>query len=249
MKLYKLKEGDLVLLKQNAEKNLNRYIDKDKTYFQQILTEEKLIEIDFCVPSLPELKTIEDYSDTKKQYEINYENSVKLYTALKNLPIYYSADEKFWTWLKHTHYFDFISERIMDKGKAFDKNKILNQFFKSKKSNRDFLINLWWNAQKTVMIDKDGNMDFCLTKIAFEYIELFNATRECQIGKNDDIIKCLLKALMSLDKRKMRKFKHKKYLLPFSKDIRLISGTSCLESMTEDELVNKFVEVMNYCFN
>ncbi len=137
-------------LSQNFEKNLEYYENQDKKWFQNYLQQGNgLISYGNEIPDFV-LSQNENYNVS------DLENIKILHQNLKELPLSVASDERFWTGLSHTTFFDYIWYRQgeeIKKSKDNDKErkkKIKGAYFRNVAGRRGIFVNclsrLWWTG-------------------------------------------------------------------------------------------------------
>ncbi len=200
------------------------------------------IDIDLELPQLIFSNESED-----KKWMQDFENSKKLYSVInsKNIPLRYLVDERFWAYLSHTFYWNYLivrwpvtSEKMIIEKWFFAGG---NQVF-----SRQPLVRLWWLSECSY--DENREDPFELTKVAFQFQDPFNQVLERRISKSRKVFKAVLRAFK--DTPNAVKLKTDINRTTFGKAINTIAGVKLLDALTEDELYEIFVkEITNIVFD
>ena len=172
-------------------------------------------------------------------WEQDFENSKTLHRTIRseNIPLRYLVDERFWTYLTHTYYFEYLVDRWPPETEKRIEEK---WFFKGGNQvfSRHSLVRLWWLAECSY--DENRDDPYELTKIAFEYQDPFNQVLERKISKSRRVFKSVLIAF--LESENSEKLKSNQNRSKFGKALNNIAGVKLLDVLPEDELVDIFKE-------
>ncbi len=125
------------------------------------------------------------------------ENSIQLYSALKDLNEVQASDERFWTYLTHVHFWDYMQTRwpIEDSKKPI--SRIRERYFlrnlNLESLTRNGLARLWWYAHITY--DSNRKNKYELLEILLQRQDLVVGITERAIGTNKRIRTGLLEYL------------------------------------------------------
>lgn len=141
--LYYIDDTLLVEMKNAIDKNLHLY-RQDKPWC------EDLLEVDISKLTKPAELKLPDSSDRASR---DLENTIILYDSLKDLPYSVASDEKYWAFLTHTVYWEYMRKRWpIEDSQQNDVEFIKGRYFFSSKSKnfyRSGLSRLWWYAAVT----------------------------------------------------------------------------------------------------
>lgn len=212
----------------------NSFIEQQFTGRQYRSSIEKQLALPelYVKPQTEEMLWIQDYNNAKTLHKVI--NS-------KNIPLRYLVDERFWAYLTHTKYWNYVQQRWP----ATTDDRIKeNWFFKGGNTvfSRQSLVRLWWRAECS--FDPRLEDPYELTKVAFDFADPFNQIIERKISKSRKIFRCALIALR--DTPNAQKLKASENRTKFGKAINTIAGVKLIELMTEDEIVQIFKEQINY---
>lgn len=145
MTLRVVKRGLVAELRDKIARNLDRYVSGS---FDDILTDEYVIAVKDTELDFQELNKL----IPKSGGEIDVENSLIVYKALKGLNRYLARDERLWVWLTHGPCLKYSRERWLATGAKEEKlvSLIKDHFFAT--GARGFERNnavacLWWWAE------------------------------------------------------------------------------------------------------
>lgn len=241
--------GKMYLLNDNVLDNLKKSIIVEK-YQQNAFLEREYsgkqykssIDTSIDIRDLPELYVKEKSEEPLWIQDLN--NAIKLHSVIRseNIPIRYLVDERFWTYLTHTIYWEYLQKRWPADSESRVKQKWFfdggNQVF-----SRHSLVRLWWLAECSYSKD----YDYELTKTAFEFQDPFNQVIERKISKSRKVFRAALKALHSIpDAYKLKSGKNR---TKFGKAINTIAGVKLIEVMSEEEIVDIFKQQIEYIIN
>lgn len=236
--LYLLTDKALDELKRTLSlekyQNADPFIEKQFIGRQYKSSIEKQLELPdlYVKPKEEELLWIQDFNNAKTLHKVI--NSA-------NIPLRYLVDERFWVYLTHTKYWNYVQKRWPATN---PKRIIRNWFFEGGNHvfSRQSLVRLWWRAECSY--DERLEDPYELTKVAFDFADPFNQIIERKIGKSRRIFRCALIALR--DTPNSQKLKSDENREKFGKAINTIAGVKLIEIMTEEEIVNIFKEQINY---
>lgn len=223
--------------------NLEKYQAKDTFIYNQFIGRQYRSSIDIQL-NLPDLYV---KPQNEEMFWIqDYNNAIELHKYLnsKSVPLRYLVDERFWSYLTHTKYWEYVQKRWP----ATNIDRINeNWFFKGSSTvfSRQSLVRLWWRAECSY--DKHSPNPYELTKIAFEFADPFNQIIERKISKSRKIFRCALIALR--DTPNSQKLKSPENRTKFGKAINTIAGVKLIELMSENEIIEIFKEQINYIVN
>ena len=154
MKLHFFKEAALDYFKANVKSNISHYSDPDNSWvYEQYEDPFEEIEID-CEP-------FDLYIDSENPTKMDLENIKILYTALKSLTNSQACDERLWTGLAHSDFYNYTQARwsnSREKDNMKKENYILTRYFYAQDSKSKFrhtLAKLWWTGK---MIYDNNNL-------------------------------------------------------------------------------------------
>lgn len=224
-------------LKTNRLNNLDKYKNKDSfvrslydNYDLELYNLEKEVEY----PALD--LTIATKENQKNQWEIDYNNCVKLHKefVLKyDIGLDVLSDERFIAYLTHDIYYEYMINRWPVKE---DDKRILQKYFLPSGAQgftRNMFLRLFWYAYITY--DANASDPYELTKIAFEFADPVNQIMERKYGKNERIVKAALRAIKNVGSKELNQ---KRTI--YGKRINNILSLYALDVLTENELEKLF---------
>ena len=144
MELHVVKRGMVATLRDNIEKNLERYVAGD---FSSLLTPEFVIPVK---ETFVDIKLLEKLGPRSKG-EADVINSKIVFSSIQGLSRYLARDERLWVWFTHGPCLHYVRNRWITQGSP-DKmiSQIRTHFFAS--GDRGFERNnaiacLWWWAK------------------------------------------------------------------------------------------------------
>lgn len=243
MRLQYLTDEGIQYLKGNFEKNLSHYIQKDATYFAELLKDHDFLQdtgYNFNSFASALQVTGDDSAD-------DVHNAKVIHRALINLPYYMAIDEKIWASLLHTYLFDFVCNKraaFLDENVRDYQNKIYNSFFTYTRHGKrrgtfvNCVASLYWGA--AMVYDPNNYTDpyGLLREIAEtgypSTIVIFSSSRI--LGRRETCIG-FLKAIRKL--RLANKWNvDRPAVVSGIKYLNLIAGLSMLDMRSEEEIEN-----------
>ena len=136
-------------LSSNFGNNLKHYENQDKKWFQNYLQQGNGL--------ISYGSEIQDFSLSQNEnYNVSDLENIKiLHRNLKDLPLSVACDERFWTGLSHTTFFDYIwyrqgEEIKKSKNEKEKKSRIKGAYFRNVAGRRGIFVNclsrLWWTG-------------------------------------------------------------------------------------------------------
>ncbi|MBR6688567.1 MAG: hypothetical protein IKL68_00935 [Clostridia bacterium] len=241
--------ANLYLLTDKALDELKKDIKVEKYQQNEPFIEEQfrgrqyksLIEARIDIADLPELEVKEKSEELL--WIQDYKNAIELHKVInsKNVHLRYLVDERFWSYLTHTKYWEYMNKRWYPNDKEHIER---NWFFKGGNTvfSRHPLVRLWWRAECSY--DERLEDPYELTKVAFDFADPFNQIIERRISKSRKVFKAALIALR--DTPNSQKLKGDENRTKFGKAINTIAGVKLIELMSEEELVKMFTEQIDY---
>jgi len=174
MELQKLFKGTYVETLRRGVKDgsIVKYYESDTFLYDT----EKIYQSPLILkPSKGELKL----PDKGSFYD--FENSIIIYEAYKNMTPLQASDIRMWTYLAHTDYYQYMHNRwpgVQDKSAGNVSKYILDHWFISSPNQSNFLrhgiAGLWWAAHLTY--DNARTDHYELTKILFRQLDFATRT-------------------------------------------------------------------------
>lgn len=190
MNLPYMTTDTMIYLRQNLDSNLGLYNSKEAwvaTHLNDTFEENSWYK-ESKISYVPiQLLT----SDGSKN---DAENSKRLYESLISLTPAQATDSRIWTYLTHTVYYEYMTERWMTK----EENALgtVNRFFAS--NNRELIRNgiarLWWYGYLT--FDAKRKDPYELTKFLLSNQNIAQSLLERNIGNNKEWLKIVLSCIL-----------------------------------------------------
>lgn len=164
-------------------------------------------------------------------------NSIAFYERLKMLTPVQATDERLWTCLTHTHYWEYMRARWpRDDEASFDSIET-KWFFKGnamERLARNGLARLWWGAYATVL--PDALDPYRLTRVLFRNTEIQLAYMERLFGKN----RCVLHTALDFIETNSSRIKNCSSLSDWARDtgkiINSVGGVLQLDALEPAEV-------------
>lgn len=240
--------NNLVVLKQEVLNHLKDTIEIDLYLNHDNTSTLDIIGTDF-VRNPAQLVVTDDKN--KSADDLN--NCIKLYESLKNLPLSLASEERFWSYLTHTSYWEYMCKRWPVQEAEGDAIEFIKTryFFSSRNKTfyRNGLSRLWWYAQLTYDNSKDN--PYYYTKLMLANQEIANLLIETTtLSRNKIALTATLEVLKDLfnleEEGHIKKLKNKRrFIRDLMKFINLVGGVTVWDTLTEKEAYEKawlFVE-------
>lgn len=235
-----MKSAVLNDLKDNI--NLDLYRSSDNTKILSTLELNLLSDENFLVVTDPNNKSADDF-----------ENSKALYEYFKYLPLSIASDERFWSYLTHTTFWNYMCNRWpVQEAEGDETEFIKTRFFfnsKGKTFYRNGLSRLWWYAYLTY--DETKTDPFHYTKMMLTNQEIASLLIETtNLSRNKVALKATLEVIndfLKLEESEViEKIKNKrKFIRELVKYTNLVGGVTIWDTLSEQEAYDKawkFVE-------
>ncbi len=240
---YKImKEAVLNDLKENITENKVAYNSFENDMFLNELQKKE-----------NQQNTILEVSDPSNRSKEDLENAIKLYEHFEELPLSLASDEKFWSYLTHTSFWDYMCKRWPISSAEGDEVEFIKTryFFSSKNKTfyRNGLSRLWWFVHLTR--DSTKQDPYYYTRIILSYQDLANLLIETtNLSRNKTVLKAILQVILKVgeleEENKIQKLKNKRvFLREIAKYINLVGGVTVWDRLNEKEAYDKtwhFVE-------
>lgn len=234
-------------LLQNKENNCSKYLKTESFVFEKYNLDQN----DY-IPRF-KLKT-----PTENQ-NFGLDNSITLFEYLKDIDMSIVIDQRFWTTLSHTYYYDYIRARMPFPGKKNNETLsdyrarldryVNDHFFQNgeQRRSRHTLAGLWWRAFLTYDDKLHNPFEYTEKLYSFTDSDLLNSVVENTLFLSyPDLAKAFIDVLLEIDYGKIevvsRKFNREiAALINLEGSIRLYS------TFTYDyfyEMINEIVEVI-----
>jgi len=227
-------------LKDNID--LELYKSGDNSEILSVLDLESLPYENFLIVSDANYKSADDF-----------ENCKSLYENFKNLPLSLASEERFWSYLSHTVFWDYICQRWpIQEAEGDETEFIKTRFFfnsKGKTFYRNGLSRLWWYGYLTY--DDTKADPYHYTKMMLTNQEIANLLIETtNLSRNKVALKATLEVITDFlkleESEAIEKIKNKrKFIRKLIKYTNLVGGVTIWDTLSEKEAYDKawnFVE-------
>ncbi len=180
--------------------------------------------------------------DGKQHFDL--ENTKAVYSALRDLPLSLAIDERFWAYLTHVDYWDYMRVRWpLENGVKTTKgpaNYIREHYFFMPNRDRALIRNgisrLWWYGY--ISYDDSRSNPFELTEVLLEKLDIAQQLLERSYSRNTTITKTILSMLVE-KKAAGTPFSHRgKQFRPLIMHLNAIGGVTILDVLAETDIRN-----------
>lgn len=240
MALYMFSHSAISILKQNLQQNIEKY-HGDVDWIEEFLTENTIGTNDWLISINTDLDLSEFslyFDKNNKVADEDLKNIKLFYESMKDLPMDIATDERFWAYLTHVTYRDYVKQRW---GVGVKDNNILGHyFFKPFKTGgdrhllRNAISQLWWFGHITY--DEGRENPYELTEYLLQVIDFARSFGERSFSRNPDLIKIILSILKD-DLQFTPKSNRDTYRKLF-KDINQDGGIKVLDFLDYEDIKN-----------
>lgn len=236
MQIKLIKQEDMDRLIANIGANIeNGNYYKEEAWLNDWLGDSSLIETGILVPDLKLESPREKSTDT------DFENAKILYEALKdNISIDLATDNRFWCYLTHSVFWEYMTKRWSLKGLEGKKlqTRILDRYLMKNSSDKALLRNqisrLWWMAYTTY----DENLEN-----PYEYTEFLLNNSDFQVGlmerafsRNPNLTRGVVRAVKKYAEE--AKYPNNNKLRVLLKELNGLGGVKILDLLDEEYIYN-----------
>lgn len=230
-----IRKDDLVALKNNIEEYKGCFLDKDNTRLFECYGKNPLIDSKY------QINRFEVDMTSRTPFETEFNNVKTVHERLDFLTRSQASDERIWTGLCLTYFWEYTKYRWNIDGNPSSEN-ILNHFFfnySSKRSlTRNAVARLWWIGEMTY--DEDNSDPYELTRFVCRKANFIFDTLERNTSNNSDITKAFLRGAMKAEKSGYELTK--KSFSDLAIYLNIIGGTHLLDtipsSLIEERIFN-----------
>jgi Family of unknown function (DUF6339) len=237
MSAYKImKEAMLIKLKENIYENMIFYNSSRNGEFLK----------DLNMSSIEE-NLILEVPDTSNRSKEDLNNAINLYEHYKELPLTLASDEKFWAYLTHTVFWDYMCKRWPVQEAEGDEIEFIKTryFFSSKNKTfyRNGLSRLWWYVHLTYDPSKEDPYRY--TRVILGNQDLANLLIETtNLSRNKVALRAILEVLLYIEEleenEKIIKItKKRQFIRELVKYINLVGGVTIWDALQEKEAYDK----------
>lgn len=171
------------------------------------------------------------------------ENTKIIYSKLKNLPLTLAIDERFWAYLTHVVFWDYMRARWplgdkKDKKKTEEYLRTRYLFMPNpdRRLVRNGISRLWWYGH--VSYDASRTNPFELTKaLLYKKLDVAQSLLERSYSRNKTITKTILSMLVEKEAAGTP-FSDRPTFRPLVMHLNGIGGVTMLDSLVEDDIRN-----------
>lgn len=233
MRLQYLTEDFLQIVRSTAANEHGpRYSRPDSWLHELLGARSGIRESQIEVTDLPVLPCEPD-----ARTESDAANSIALYERLKMLTPVQASDERLWTCLTHSHYWEYMRARWPRASEDSFESIETRWFFKGsamERLARNGLARLWWGAYATVLPDAPD--PYRLTRILFKNTEVQFGYMERLFGKN----RCVLHTALDFIELNSSRIKNCSSLSDWARDtgkiINSVGGVLQLDALEPSEV-------------
>ena len=247
MKLHFFKEDALDYFKANIKSNISHYSDADNSWiYEQYENPFEEITIN-CEP-------FELYLNPSDPTKMDLKNIKILYPALKDLTESQACDERLWTGLTHSDFYEYTKirwshPRVVNNMKK--ENYIQSRLFFSidpKSKIRHTLAKLWWLGK--MLYDEQNSSDplhFVDTLGRRDMATRINDVFTSNFSRNIHLLRPFLNVID--DYEKDGKMMNQDYFRSLAQYLNILGGMYLLDFMDEKEIEMKLKERITYYDN
>ena len=244
MELKMFKDAALSLLKRDIDDNRRCYLKNTvwlDDYFKSKQIDNYYINTGIYVDNF-KLELGDGSHDAR--------NAVIVHKAMKNLLPIQAREEKLWSYLAHSYFYDYMKSRWKVDTNSFKRSKIESRyFFPGKNENkiksstvpyvRNGLSRLWWAGY--IVYDESSENPYEYIDELFVSQDMFVGLCERDIAKNKTLVLSILK---NVRKYKIKDIpKNTDLVRSILKDINFSAGLIVYDALDEKTINNKVEEI------
>lgn len=202
-------------------------------------------------PSTVKIDTVDLHMPQSGTLHFDFENTKKIYTALKGISVIQATDERLWTYLTHTLFWNYMRKRwpvesYLDKEKPVDALKE-RYFFMANRDRaliRNGIARLWWYGY--VSYDDERKDPFELTRMLLSKLDIAQSLLERSFSRNPDITKAVLSVLMQKEQEESF-FIDRERFRSLMMHINQLGGVTILDTLDRsdlEELIREKIEML-----
>lgn len=234
MSLRILKESALAQLKAGIRSNLARYVS-ETPWIEQVLAESHTLETHLELPG--------DFGlympDQTSSYD--FENSKRLYLALKNLTPVQAADERLWVYLTHTVGWQYMRRRWNVDERPRDDEKraeyIRDRYFFMPNRDRALVRNgiarLWTYAYVTYDPERDD--PFELTRVLLQKLDIAQQLLERSFSRVPALPRAVTEVVRTYPKTELD-LTDRNVFRAIMRDINRVGGVTILDLLSASDI-------------
>ena len=231
-------EDAVETLRKNAKKVFEKMISNNENsdWLNEIYSGKMFEEKKYKIPQI-EL----NISENNNYDDVDYENSIKIYEALKDLPRYIICDERFWCWFNFKIAYKAALQAIPLKSET----TFLNMWLFENGNRRGLTFNVMARCYLRVDMSVDNTLSdkYELTKFVIENPIRFRNLTWRAFSNNKKIVLGTLKAEKALVEKYGKDFSTAQYE-DIAKKISLYASTKIIDVISEEEIYNFVYQTM-----
>jgi hypothetical protein len=235
-----MKEDALTYFKGNVEYNIKDYLSENNSWiYEKYVRYKKSDESPF-----EELNIyVDDFSldmSSDRPESTDYNNVKILYNNLKNLSNTQATDERLWSGLSHSNFYEFMVYRLKLNEEKIKAENILGNYFFKHGNKRSLILHslarLWWVGR--LLYDENRKdhfyaLNYLKTDFGTKVLSLFSSN----FTNNPAIARAILISAYEIEEDG-EKISREKYL-ELIRYVNLLGGIVILDYLSEEELTNK----------
>ncbi|MEK4324645.1 DUF6339 family protein [Paenibacillus sp. FSL R7-0312] len=194
MNLNYISDSSLDDIKSNIKHNIPKYSFRDH-WLNDYFGSER-----WSFPSKIRVEDIDLHMPISSTVHFDFENTKKVYTALREMTLTQASDERIWVYLAHQTFWKYMRERwpvesYLKKQKTEDSIKE-RYFFMSNKGRalvRNGIARLWWYGY--ISYDEEREDPYELTAMLLSKLDIAQSLLERLFSGNRDITRAVLSVL------------------------------------------------------
>lgn len=231
-----LRQAHLDRLRLNIRPNAKRYASNKSWVAEYFEGDEWFLQSSVDMPEDLSLQAPQSKSDLS-----DLQNTKILYTAFKHLTPVQAADERFWAYLTHATFWDYMNQRwpaAQYEGKSRFTEVIQERYFfmsdRSRALVRNGLARLWWYGYTTY--DSARQDPFELTGVLLKNLDVAQSILERAFSRNITAARAVLSVLLEREKRGAP-FYERDRVRDLAKYLVQIGGVTIIDALEFDDIV------------
>lgn len=248
MKIFSIKTTELEELKRDIKANSPHYAG-NATWLDAYFKDRKWYQ-ESSLPFPEDLELLMPGTGAEQHNDL--ENTKRVYTALKHLPFSVAIDERFWAYLTHVTFWNYMRQRWPIENGEKTKNGATpyireHYFFMGNRDRaliRNGISRLWWYGH--VSYDETRENPFELTEVLLEKLDIAQQLLERSYSRNSTITKTILSHMLE-NKKKGQPFSHRALFRPVVMHLNAVGGVTILDALEthdiQDIVTNKLSQL------
>ena len=236
MKLKYIKNGERDDLKANIRNNIDSYELNSQWLVDYFVGDNWFRESKYHMPDNVQLKIPEGANRL-----FDFENTKIIYEAFKDIPLSVAIDERFWSYLTHVTFWEYMRKRWpVENGKKSPDGPIgylrEHYFFMPNKDRaliRNGISRLWWYGYLTYDDTRDN--PFELTEALLEKLDIAQQLLERSYSRNQIITRTILSLLVE-KKIAGESFSIRQKFRALVMHLNALGGVTILDALNESDI-------------